>query len=101
MIGLCALIPADRGELDLNAPVAYYCPEFAAEGKGEIAVRQLLGHTSGVCGWAEPMTHQDLYDWEKGRGLRERVDQRTAASACATPKNQPPIQLWVDDPPLG
>ena len=65
MIGLCALILADRGELDLNAPVAYYWPEFAAEGKGEIAVRQLLGHTSGVCGWAEPMTHQDLYDWEK------------------------------------
>ena len=65
MIGLCVLVLADRGELDLNAPVAYYWPEFAAEGKGEIAVRQLLGHTSGVCGWAEPMTHQDLYDWEK------------------------------------
>jgi CubicO group peptidase (beta-lactamase class C family) len=45
---LCALVLADRGELDLDAPVARYWPEFAAEGKGGIAVRQLLGHTSGM-----------------------------------------------------
>jgi CubicO group peptidase (beta-lactamase class C family) len=33
MTALCALILADRGELDLGAPVAKYWPEFAAEGK--------------------------------------------------------------------
>src|ERR1700719_3965506 len=32
---LCALVLADRGELDLDAPVARYWPDFAAEEKGE------------------------------------------------------------------
>jgi CubicO group peptidase (beta-lactamase class C family) len=47
---LCALVLADRGETDLDAPVARYWPEFAAAGKDGVAVRQLLGHTSGLCG---------------------------------------------------
>jgi CubicO group peptidase (beta-lactamase class C family) len=62
---LCALIVADRGELDLDAPVARYWPEFAANGKDGVLVRHLLGHTAGLSGWQEPMTVSDLYDWEK------------------------------------
>src|ERR1700689_237848 len=42
MAALCCLILADRGELDLYAPVATYWPEFAQGGKGEIAVRHFL-----------------------------------------------------------
>src|SRR5262245_8496230 len=33
MTALCALILADRGEIDLNAPVKKYWPEFGAAGK--------------------------------------------------------------------
>ena len=33
MTALCALILADRGELDLHAPVTRYWPEFGAAGK--------------------------------------------------------------------
>lgn len=62
---LCALILADRGEIDLDAPVAKYWPEFAAEGKDGVLVKHLLGHTSGVPGWTEPTTLLDIYDWEK------------------------------------
>jgi CubicO group peptidase (beta-lactamase class C family) len=69
---LCALFLADRGEIDLDSPVAKYWPEFAAEGKGGIAVRQLLGHTAALCGWSEPMTLRDLYDWEKSTTLLAR-----------------------------
>jgi CubicO group peptidase (beta-lactamase class C family) len=69
---LCALILADRGEIDLDAPVAKYWPEFAAQGKADIAVRQLLGHTSGLAGWTEHMTLQDMYDWEKSTTLLAR-----------------------------
>jgi CubicO group peptidase (beta-lactamase class C family) len=47
---LCALILADRGGIALDAPVAKYWPEFAAEGKADVRVKQLLGHTSGVAG---------------------------------------------------
>jgi CubicO group peptidase (beta-lactamase class C family) len=69
---LCALVLADRGEIDLDGPVARYWPEFAAEGKGAILVRQLLGHTAALCGWDVPITHRDLYDWEKSTALLAR-----------------------------
>jgi CubicO group peptidase (beta-lactamase class C family) len=62
---LAALMLADRGLLDLDAPVAKYWPEFAANGKQDIRVRHLLSHTSGVAGWQDPMTIDDLFDWEK------------------------------------
>jgi CubicO group peptidase (beta-lactamase class C family) len=69
MTALCALLVADRGELDLHAPVARYWPEFAAAGKEEVQVRQLLGHTSGLAGWDEPLQVGDLCDWEKVTSL--------------------------------
>ena len=65
MTFLCTLILADRGELDLYGKVASYWPEFAANGKGDIEVRHLLSHTSGLSGWQEPMTMDDLCDWDK------------------------------------
>ncbi|MEO5876555.1 MAG: serine hydrolase domain-containing protein [Streptosporangiaceae bacterium] len=63
MTALCALILADRGELDLDAPVARYWPEFAAAGKQDVLVRHLLGHTAGLPTWDEPITVADLYAW--------------------------------------
>lgn len=38
----------DRGLLDLDAPVAEYWPEFAAEGKQHVLVRELLSHQAGL-----------------------------------------------------
>lgn len=38
----------ERGQVKLDDPVAKYLPEFAAEGKGKITVRQLMTHTSGL-----------------------------------------------------
>jgi len=64
-MALCALMLADRGELDLDAPVATYWPEFAANGKGGVLIRHLLSHTSGVSGWDQPIEVSDLYDWTK------------------------------------
>ncbi|WP_432104358.1 serine hydrolase domain-containing protein [Streptomyces sp. bgisy091] len=61
---LCAHILADRGLLDLDAPVASYWPEFAAEGKESVRVRDLLSHRSGVAGLRDPHTLAELYDWE-------------------------------------
>ncbi|WP_327426964.1 serine hydrolase domain-containing protein [Streptomyces sp. NBC_01236] len=61
MTALSALILADRGELDLDAPVARYWPEFAAEGKDGVLVRHLLSHTAGLPNWDG--TVEELYDW--------------------------------------
>ena len=65
MTALCALMLADAGQIDLHGPVARYWPEFAANGKADVEVRHLLGHTSGLSGWQEPMTFEDLYDWDR------------------------------------
>jgi len=62
---LAALMLVDRGELDVDAPVARYWPEFAANGKQDVLVRHLMGHTSGVSGLEQPAVVEDLYDWEK------------------------------------
>ena len=69
MTALCALILADRGELDFDAPVARYWPEFAANGKADIKVSHLMSHAAGLSGWKEPITTEDLYDWDKATAL--------------------------------
>lgn len=69
MTFLSALMLADRGELDFHAPVATYWPEFAANGKEAVEVRHLMSHTSGVSGWAEPVTGDDICDLERSTAL--------------------------------
>jgi CubicO group peptidase (beta-lactamase class C family) len=51
---LAALMLVDRGQLDVDAPVAAYWPEFAANGKQDVLVRHLLSHTSGFQAWTSP-----------------------------------------------
>ncbi|MCF6744198.1 beta-lactamase family protein [Blastococcus sp. KM273128] len=63
VLALAALVLADSGELDLDAPVGDYWPEFCAKGKKDVRVRQLLSHTSGVSGWEQPFSIRDMYDW--------------------------------------
>jgi CubicO group peptidase (beta-lactamase class C family) len=69
MTSLAALVLVDRGELDLDATVARYWPEFAANGKAGVKVRHLLSHMSGVSGWEQPITLEDVYDWDKSTAL--------------------------------
>lgn len=64
MTALAALVLADRGELDLHAPVADCWPEFKAGGKEQVTTAHLLSHSSGLSGWQEPMRPEDVYDWE-------------------------------------
>jgi CubicO group peptidase (beta-lactamase class C family) len=64
MTFLAALMLHDRGELDFDAPVAKYWPEFAQRGKGSIEVRSVMGHTSGLSGFEVALKPEDLADWE-------------------------------------
>ncbi|MFG2940067.1 serine hydrolase domain-containing protein [Streptomyces sp. NPDC048282] len=61
MTALCALVLVDRGELDPEAPVSRYWPEFAEAGKERVLVRHLLAHTAGLPDWEGPVA--ELYDW--------------------------------------
>jgi CubicO group peptidase (beta-lactamase class C family) len=67
---LSALVLASRGQLDVDAPVSTYWPEFAAAGKeNSVLVRHLLSHTAGLPGWDVRLDGTDLYDWDKVTSL--------------------------------
>ena len=65
MAALCALVLADRGQLDFNAKVASYWPEFAQNGKDQIEVRHFMSHSAGLSGLEEPLNPPEFYDWDK------------------------------------
>jgi CubicO group peptidase (beta-lactamase class C family) len=69
MTALTALLLADRGQIDFDAPVARYWPEFAAAGKEAIKVSHLLSHSSGLSGWKQKVSVEDVYDWDKACAL--------------------------------
>ena len=77
MTALCALVLADRGELDLTAPVGHYWPDFAGAGKEKVQVRHVLAHTAGLPDWDGPI--EELYDWPSA----------TARLAAQTPQWEP------------
>lgn len=60
-VGACVVLHlADQGLLDLDAPVARYWPEFGAEGKDQVTVREALGHRAGVPFISGDITLDDL-----------------------------------------
>ena len=64
MTALAALMLVDRGELDVDAPVATYWPEFAQNGKDGVLVRHLMSHTAGLPGFDPSLSNEELFDWD-------------------------------------
>jgi CubicO group peptidase (beta-lactamase class C family) len=65
MAATCVLMLADRGEIDLDAPVADLWPEFRANGKAGVLVRHVMSHSAGLSGFEPAITATDLYDWDR------------------------------------
>ena len=63
MTAICAHQLVERGQIDLDAPVAKYWPEFAQKDKGDIPVRWLLSHQAGLPAIRKLLAQDDLYDW--------------------------------------
>ena len=61
---VCANLLAQRGELDVDAPVAKYWPEFAAGGKQDVPVKYLLSHRVGLPVLDTPLSMKDYLAWE-------------------------------------
>ena len=55
----------DEGHLGLDTPVAEVWPEFAAGGKAGATVAHALSHQAGVPAIREPLTNEDLADWDR------------------------------------
>ncbi|HEY8985004.1 MAG TPA: serine hydrolase domain-containing protein [Streptomyces sp.] len=68
-----ALLVQD-GTLELDRRVTYYWPEFGAEGKGQLTLRDLITHRAGVVGLDAGFSEAELAD---DRLMAERLaDQR-------------------------
>lgn len=67
------------GLLDLDMPVVEVWPEFGAENKFDVSVRQLLSHQAGLYQFQTSVTVEDLYHWQ----------QCTLALASANPAWSP------------
>ena len=61
---VCANLLAQRGLLDLDAPVATYWPEFARAGKAELPVRLLLTHQAGLPAVDCELTTEEVQAWD-------------------------------------
>ncbi|KAF5138917.1 Beta-lactamase domain-containing protein 2 [Metarhizium anisopliae] len=61
---LAALMLISRGVLHPEDKVAQHWPEFAANGKSEVTVGQVLTHTAGLSAWHDDMTLEDVCDVE-------------------------------------
>lgn len=61
---LCANLLAQRGLLDVDAPVATYWPEFAQGGKEELPVRWLLCHKAGLPTVDERLSFEQVLEWD-------------------------------------
>lgn len=73
-IGLSIGLLVERGELDLDALVAEYWPEFAQKGKAHVTVRQLLSHQAGLPQATPPLTWDELLD---PHAAAERLSETT------------------------
>lgn len=76
---VCALLLWERGQLDIDAPVAEIWPEFAQAGKSSVTTRQLLTHQAGLPVFDEPITFQECHD----------LDLVAARLAAQTPRWEP------------
>ena len=60
----CANLLAQRGELDLESPVARYWPEFAQFGKEQIPVLFLLSHQAGLPATDATLSPEEVQAWD-------------------------------------
>jgi len=61
---VCVHRLAERGLLDIDAPVARYWPEFAAAGKASITTRMVLSHRAGLAAVAGDLALADVLAWD-------------------------------------
>jgi CubicO group peptidase (beta-lactamase class C family) len=79
VVSTLALQLVDQGRLALDTPLAEVWPEFAQGGKEGVTLRHALCHRAGVPAIREPLTNDDLWDW----------DRMTAALAATDPWWEP------------
>jgi CubicO group peptidase (beta-lactamase class C family) len=65
--GVAAILLAqlvERGQVDPDAPLAEYWPEFAAAGKGAVTVGQAVSHQAGLASVDRPLSLEEALAWD-------------------------------------
>ena len=65
MTATCAARLVGQGELDFDAPMARYWPEFAAGGKAQLTVAQVLSHRAGLPALRARLPDGAMFDWDR------------------------------------
>lgn len=73
-LAVCANMLVQRGQLDLDAPVASVWPEFAAGGKDRVLIRWLLTHQAGVPAVSSQLP---VIEYAAGRRATEELAAQT------------------------
>jgi CubicO group peptidase (beta-lactamase class C family) len=124
LVAMCMLLLIERGQLELDAAVSGYWPEFRHR---DVLVRHVVSHTAGLPGLRPPPTAEDLLDpqrmaerlaseppfWPAGERLAyhaltfgwlcgelvRRIDGRTVGTFFAEEFAQPlDVELWIGLP---
>ncbi|MBX2797523.1 MAG: beta-lactamase family protein [Myxococcales bacterium] len=90
LVAIVLLLLADRGELPLDAPLKEVWPELAGDHKGEVTIRTLMNHRSGLSALDAPLELKDVRDAPskvldalQGQRLAWAPGYRQAYGACA------------------
>jgi len=65
--GLSSIMAAQlvqSGDLSYQDKVSKYWPEFAAKGKQDVTVAQILSHRSGLSALRDPLSTAEMLDWD-------------------------------------
>lgn len=85
-------VQAERGYVEYDQPVALYWPDFAANGKADITVRDVLNHHTGTPQMPADTTPKSICDWD-------RTAAGIAALAPILPRHKPAYQAmsfgWI------
>lgn len=84
----------ERGVVDVNAPVATYFPEFAANGKGALTVLDVLTHRAAVF---TPGLLARPRDWGKREAVRQALIDATPRFPRGTLAYMPYEYGWILD----
>ncbi len=74
LLALLLLQQVDAGRIGLDDEIASVWPEFAVGGKEHATIRHALSHQAGVPAIDEPLTNEDLFDWDRMTGALAATD---------------------------
>jgi CubicO group peptidase (beta-lactamase class C family) len=74
VLATLALLLVEKGVLELDGRVADLWEDYGGRGKEGTSVRHALAHLAGVPAIREPLTNDDLWDWDRMTGALARTE---------------------------